>query len=184
MINEIYKNFVLYAVLAFWPASIYIVRKWKIGKGHSLSHHAASERRAYYLFALAVSIETICWLLFIYKWFAPTFHMGLVFKILFGSIAFGHFISGVVPETKGWAYKTHRWAAYIVAWLFLPAFFILAATPNLSTDVRLLSVFFIGFLCWLWYMYTKPKTHESFLIFQAMYIATLPITLIVATYLR
>lgn len=180
-----YKHFAVLAALAFWPAAIYMVCKWQIGKHRSFSSHAASEKRAYALFAGAITLESVLYLLFAFKWFIPTFNMPTIFSVLIFVTALGHFISGMVPETKGLVRKVHRLAAYGVAWLFIPSLLIIATTNTIAVPARLLGAACAVGAGYMWYLYfTKPKTHERFLLYQTIYIATLPVTLITATYVR
>ncbi len=185
MTLDFYKNFVLLAVLSYWPAAIYIVRKWPNGRHITFSQHAASNKKASLIFGIAITLETSFYTLFLYRWFIPTFHMGMLFKVLVAIILVLHLMAGLVPETKGLAKKTHRFVAYAATWLFLPTQFILTITSTIPLLARIVSASFFVILCASCVLYlTTPRAREVKLLIQTACIAALPITLIAATYLK
>ncbi len=151
----------------------------------SFSLHAASNKQAQKIFALAVTIETAFYMLFIFKWFVPHFGMPFVFSMLIAWVASLHFITGVVPETEGLSKWIHRKASYAVAWLFIPALFIIATTGTIPTNARILAGAYVLMMLTLWYVYvTQPTRRQEDLIYQSIYISALPITVIAAAYLK
>ena len=184
MPDEAYKNFVLFALAAYWPAALFMVKTWKIGKHRSFSHHAAGERRAYYLFAVAITVETTCYSLFLFRWFIPYFGMSPFFQFLVVLTLVGHLVSGLVPETTGWKERTHWLAAYGVAWLFMPITLLLVTQSTISTPARIVALAaLITQVTLFLQLKFRPKIRERFLIYQALYILTLPLVLVAATYL-
>ena len=183
--DNIYKHFAVLAALAYWPAAIYMVRKWPKGRQNSFSLHAAANKHTRMLFAMAVTLETALYMLFAFKWFIPNFGMPFVFGLLIAPIAGLHFIAGIIPETKGLSKWIHRKASYLCVVLFIPAFFIIATTHTISPLARILAGGYDIWILALWYVYiTQPDKRQEDLVYQSIYISSLPITLIAATYLR
>ena len=183
--DSVYKHFVILGVLAYWPASFFMVRKWWGGRQTTFSLHAASNKKAQLIFAIAITLETTFYLLFAYKWFIPHFDMPFIFGLLIALIAAGHFTAGIIPETRGISKWIHRKASYSSVVLFLPAFLIIATTHTIPEAARLLAMAYIVLELILWYVYLNQSVrHKEDILGQAIFISSLPIILIAATYLR
>lgn len=183
MKNEMLRHFAVLAVIVFWSASIYMIRRWRGSKAITFSNHAASEKGAYYLFAIAVSLETILYAFFLYGWFIPKYSLPILFSILAALTLIGHLISGLVPETKGWARKIHYNVALGVVWLFIPTTWIIALSEKIPTAGRIAALLAVLTMVILWIiLFTVKSSRKNSLIFQSLYIATLPVVLIICTY--
>ncbi len=115
MNENIYKHFAVLAALVFWCSTIYMLKRLKGSRHNFISTHAASNQKAYLLFATAVTIETVLYTFFAFKWFIPTFGMSRLFEILMILLLVGHLLTGLVPETKGLAGRVHWFVSYSVA---------------------------------------------------------------------
>lgn len=137
------------------------------------------------MFAVAISLESILYLLFGYKWLVPTFNMPFVFGALLGLAIACHWLSGLVPETKGWAYIVHRRAAYGVAALFLPLLALIVLQSSVGLFARTVALIFLIIDGWIGYLYLRrPKMQDNFLIYEVVYIASMPLVMLAITYIR
>lgn len=185
MTGNVYKHFVLLGALSYWPAAIFMARKWWSGRQATFSAHAASNKSAYRIFGVAVTLETTFYLVFAFKWFIPNFGMPFIFGLLVSLIAAGHFIAGIIPETKGLSKWIHRKLSYVSVILFLPVFLIIVITYTIPLFARVLAAVYIIVELVLWYVYlNQPIRHKEDIVGQAIFISSLPIVLIAATYLR
>lgn len=184
MANEIYRHFALLGFLVFWSISIYIVKRWWGGRSVTFSLHAATNKKTRKLFTVAVTIESLLYLLFAFKWFIPYYGMPFIFAALISLTAAGHLIAGWIPETKGLSRTIHRYASYWSVALFIPEFFIIVLTERIAPFVRLVAGIYLIIIIWAWYMFLFRLNKKEDIVNQALYISSLPIVLILSAYIR
>jgi hypothetical protein len=184
MTNDIYRHFALVGFLVYWTSSLYMIHRWWGGRSVTFSLHAASNKTARKLFAIAVTIETVLYLLFAFKWFIPYYGMPFIFGVLISLTAIGHLIAGLIPETKGLSRQIHRKASYWSVALFIPEFLIICLTPTIAIFVRLVAGIFLAIIVYAWYLFLFKLNRKEDILNQALYIMTLPIVLILAAYIR
>lgn len=84
-----------------------------------------------------VTVETVLYALFLYRWFIPTFNMPGIFAWLITLALITHLATFIFPSTSGRVKKMHWWASYLTALLFIPIAFLLVAQSSLPTVGRL-----------------------------------------------
>lgn len=185
MPNEHYKHFALLAILAYWPAALFMVRLWPRSNKHTFSQHAAANPYAMIVFGVAITIESTWYALFLHKWFSPTFNMPAIYTAIVSMAILLHLTAGLVPETGVVKTRIHRFVSYASVWLFIPSLFIMLAQPTISTAAKAVILLCLGYIFGCIALVTiKPKLRDHMLIIQSIFILTLPVSLIATTYLR
>ncbi len=184
MTDSIFRHFVLIAFVIYWSVVLIMIRKWWGGRHLTISLHASTNATTRKLFAVLVILETILYLLFLFKWFIPYYGMPYVFGVLVILTLGGHFVAGIIPETRGLSKTIHRWASYWSVALFVPELIIIGMTPSISPIVRTIALVFSVVLIWAWYMFLFKYNRREDILNQALYISSLPVVLILSAYVR
>jgi hypothetical protein len=182
-VDESFKVFGLISIVLTWVSIGYILLTVKSDLSKSISHHAALKRKNYLIFCSLMLISLVAMLLFMFKWFIPTFHLPLFFSGVVMLAILSEIIATVVPLTTGWRFTVHQITSYGTSLLFP----ILLITILFSSGISKTALY-ITFVCtlllfgmWLLFFFVK-KTHAHYLIFQSLYIVAFHTTLIATTY--
>ena len=184
MIDSIFRHFALIAFITYWSVVLVMIHKLWGGRHVTISLHASSNATARKLFAVLVILETTLYLLFLFKWFIPYYGMSFLFGVLVILTSVGHYITGIIPETRGLSRAIHRRASYWSVALFVPELIIISTTLSISAIVRTIAFALSVALIYAWYLFLFRLNRREDILDQALYISTLPIVLILAAYIR
>jgi len=179
-----YKHFALLGFVLFWTTAAYMVKKWQGSKSMSLSKHAASHPVATVLFGATIIVSMTLYLLFIFKWFEPTFHLGKYFSYLNIVIATGFSIAALIPDTNGLPHRIHHHVAYTAAWLLMLPMAMLSIASTVIVPLRIVALigFITMFVLWIRFL-TIKNTRERHLIYQIVYFLIFDVTILLTTYI-
>lgn len=189
MANEIYKNLILLVTLITVTGLSIILKIWPYGINRTFSQHVARHKAGiiYYIVLFLVILPLL--LLYIYKWFIPTFNPPALFGFFIIVASISHFACTLVPETGGYKTFVHQMLAYLSADCLLPATFIIMLTPAVSLAGKIAagmsSIIMLIIVAVFVKAYVKDHgQHKYLLALQGSYFALFFITLLVATYAR
>lgn len=177
------KFFGLCLVLLSWAAGIYMLRKWRGLRSMSISQHAASNPAALRLFASVLIAGGLAFYVWLVRWFAPELNLSALFVVLITATFLTQIVAALIPDTKGWRSSTHRAAAYSGAFLYLPLSYLILTAPNISGPGKIVGLVCFSYMilaCFL-YLFVK-KSHDHYVIFQALYIMAFQVIILSAAY--
>lgn len=187
METEIYKNLILLVSLIAAIGLLIILKLWPYGAHRTFSQHIARHRAGIIYYILLFLIILPLLLLYIFKWFIPTFQPPALFGVFIILSTVSHFACTLVPETGGRKTTIHQMLAYLGADCLLPATFLITLTPSISFAGRIVAA--ISSMAMAIIIATFVKTyaknngeHKYLLILQATYFALFFATLLTATY--
>jgi hypothetical protein len=184
-----YQHLIIVATAVIVTGLITVLKLWPYGKDHTFSQHVARHKSAilYYIGLFAVVLPLL--LLFIFKWFIPTFNPPLVFGYLIVLAAAAQFACTLVPETGGRKTTAHQMLAYLAADCLFPSTFMIVLLTTASNVARIVAVVsslamacIIGIMVWAYFK--NHGRHRYLLILQSVYFASFFITLLITTYTK
>ncbi len=180
---EVYRYFSILAILTVWCLNGFVISKWFSSKSLSLSLHAAAYKKAYFLFAMSLTLNAIFFYLFAQNWLIPTYSLPPTFLKLVIFALFSQLITAWVPDVKGKLSKVHNLAAFTLG-LCMPVILLFLinsqyASPMVKVLAIIANVIMILEISLLLFV-DKKKNH--YLIYQAVYAAVFHFTLLVITF--
>lgn len=173
------------SILMSWVAGFYLLTKWRGTKSMSISQHAASTKHAYLLFAATLTFGGSLLYVFILDWFMPHLGLGFWFGLLYTVTFLAQLVAAWVPDTHGLAHRVHFWAAYFMAFLFMPLALYVTIAEHISLAARIVSILCLGYMFVAWIIFvTLRKAREKYLVFQALYIVAMQVVILAASYIR
>lgn len=172
-------------VLFSWIGGAYLVSKWRGTRAMSLSLHAASNKTASKLFALVLVVLGLLFYYWLVKWFSPQLDLSSAFIPLLTLTIVCQCIAGLVADTEGWSHKVHYFAAYTMAYLYLPLSALILFAHNITPLAKVL-----GAICLTWMVialllfWFVKRTRPHYLLFQSSYIVAFQLIILCAAYLR
>lgn len=162
-------SIVVLVLVALMGAIICVVPK--IDPAKTLSQHAASSRRTYWLLAGALMGTGIPTYLIIWKWFIPTVGLGNWFLWILIPAFIAQVVTAFVPHTTGWRARTHLIAAYGLAAMLVVFMAIVALFADISALGRLLATQFVVVSLGLFLLVVfRPWFNQRYLYFQGLVI--------------
>ena len=150
----------------------------------TFSQHAAQYKSSqiYYLILFLVVVPPFYW--YMLYWFAPQFGFYILFKLVITFCAGNLLLAAFIPETVGRRATVHRFAAFSMAYMMLPAVVMIAFKTNLSAPTRIISGFLAAYMLGEIVFLKNDRRHPKMLIVQGTYVAAFHISIVAATYLR
>ena len=180
---EIYRYFSILAILIVWCLNGLVIYNWFNSKSLSLSLHAAAYKKAYFLFAISLTLNAFFFFIFAQNWLTPTYSLPASFMQLCIFTLFFQLIAAWVPDIKGKLSKVHNFAAFTLA-ICMPII-LLFIINSLSVPV-IVKAFAIGanfvMVTELTILLFMNKKKEHYLIYQVIYASVFHITLLVITF--
>jgi hypothetical protein len=167
---EIYKYFILYALLILVVGLVTLALKWPQGIHKTFSQHAAAQKVTivYYiaLFLLALPILYT----FFYKYFVPHYQLSQVILYLVAASSLTQIACTFVPETGGVRTRVHRLFAGVSGLLLLAVTGCLLAAPTISSfDKAILGTSLAVMLFTLSLMIVWKRSSSPQLLLQSVY---------------
>lgn len=166
-----------------------VLKLWPYGMHRTFSQHVARHKSGilYYIALFATILPLL--LVFIFKWFIPTFHPSALFGFFIILASISHFACTLVPETGGRKTTIHQLLAYLSADCLLPATLIVALTSSVSLIGRMAAIIASSIMAIIIILFVKSYVknkgeHQYLLALQAAYFALFFITLVIATYTK
>jgi hypothetical protein len=182
---EAYKPLGLVSVVVFWSAIILLLRGWKVNRGMSISRHVSASKLTYVLAAIVESILVPLFILFFVKWFAPTFHLPVLFSILVTFSMLGFLVAAWVPDTKGSKSFVHGFSAYLAGILLIPATAFVCASEYISPTARAVSYTTLFYeIVSLSLFFSTRKAQSYHLYLQSIYLILFDIAILITAYVR
>ncbi len=184
-----YQHFITISAIATVMGLIAVLKLWPYDKEHTFSQHVARQKSAIiYYIGLFIVILTLL-LLFIFKWFIPTYNPPQAFSYLILLAAITQFACTLVPETGGRKTTIHQMLAYFSADCLLPTTVIIALLPTVSNIARIIAglsslvmTMIIGAMVWAYFK--NHGYHKNLLLLQSVYFALFFCSLLFATYIQ
>lgn len=173
----------LLSILIVWSGLIFLLYKWRGNKRMSFSLHAAQTKNGQiYYFVLFATVLPMFYL-FIIKWFVHTLGLNNWFTLAVTVGVLGQLLAVLVPAIPGIKGQIHNFGAYIMAFTMLPAVLLIAFAnvPYIVTIASLAAATYMIFAASLFIFF--KKSHDYYLIFQAIYIATFHANIILSSYI-
>jgi len=187
MATETYKNLILLVTLITAVGLSIILKVWPYGINRTFSQHVARHKASIIYYILLFSIILPLLLLYIFKWFIPTFNPPALFGPLLILASVSQYGCVLAPETSGRKTFIHQMLAFLAADCLLPATVLIALTPVVSSVGRVVAMLSSLLMASIIAIFVKAYVknngqHRYLLIIQASYFALFFITLLVATY--
>ena len=187
MATEEYKNLILLVSLITITGLWIVLKVWPYGISRTFSQHVARHKASVIYYILLFSIILPLLLLYIFKWFIPTFNPPVLFGFFLILASVSQYGCVLVPETGGRKTFIHQMLAFLAADCLLPATFLISLTPAVSSAGRVVAVITSLLMATIIAIFVKAYIknkgqHKYLLVIQASYFALFFITLIVATY--
>lgn len=183
MTSDLYKNLIVLVSCVVVAGLSLVLKLWPYGINRTFSQHVARHKTAieYYIMLFLIILPLL--LLYVFKWFIPTFHPTPWFGFLIILAAISHFACTLVPETGGKMSTIHRFLAFLSALCLLPTAGIIAFTPTISSIGRVVAaIATIVMLGEFLLLLKNSAEHQYLLIIQASYFALFFATLLTVTY--
>jgi hypothetical protein len=167
------------SVLLTWFAIGFILLATSRDLTRSVSHHAALEKRNYFIFCFLMTLSLVLMSLFMYGWFIPTFALPVIFGVIVGVAILLELITTWIPLTEGWKYTVHESCSYAVAALipFLTLFMVFS--PKISTISLYVCLAMLGVMSYLTYLFVFVKSaRRHYLVYQNVYVAAFHISIL------
>lgn len=172
----------LVLVLVSWVGGAVLLKKWHDKDSTTISKHAASTAQAHTLFAgilIAGGGLFYAWLL---TYLAPNVSYQLLWTGLLTLATLLQFVTAAVPDRPGWQRTVHRYAAWAMAFSWIPLVDILAVSSSLSDIARNVSAF-CGLYMFVTLIVVAGFRKGKFLAYQALYVVAFQLALLFAVYL-
>lgn len=171
------------AVIAAW----FMLRRYPMGRHASISQHAAAQRATYYLFAGVLTGAGLLFWLFLWRWFGPFVGAPGVFYLFLALGIVCQIITAWVPDTgqQDRQSRIHRKAAFTMAFMmaFMAGALVFAEHISLAARLFVAAVTAWMIISWFLFVFVK-RTHQHFLVYQAIYIASFYAAVLFAAFAR
>lgn len=122
--------------------------------------------------------------LFIVRWFVPSLKLPSVFTYLIVAGIMCQLVAVWVPDAGGFRTKIHNAGAYGMAGLMIILSMVIATSTTIAMTARIAGLITVIYMVTAWGLLLFIKSmRQKYLYFQAAYIASFHVTLLVATYL-
>lgn len=173
------------SVVLTWLSIGYIMYVTPRELSRSISHHAALNKRPYYLFAIGMTISVVLMYIFMIWWLIPALLLPAWFSILVVAVIVLELVTTWIPLTVGWKYTAHQTCSYGAALLIPVLLFVIAGSSVISDAARAVTYAAIGtmfvFLCL--FLFVKA-VHKHYLLYQSLYVAVFHVALLAAVYIN
>jgi hypothetical protein len=163
----------------------YILSHATIDRSRSISLHVADARASFLLFAIASTLASGVFALYLFYWFIPALQLTAWFTVTVVLAMLCQLIAAWIPQILGWKEKAHLFFAYAMAFFMPVALLLLLASPVLSATTKALTVLLVA---WMVSSLIRYRVQESvraqYLIYQSVYIGCFCSALLAATYIR
>jgi hypothetical protein len=166
-----------------WLAGAYLLRRWRGTNAMSISLHAASARKAYWLFAVTLTVTGGLLYWYMLAWFVPHMHLNFGFLWLFSITMALQFVAAWTPDKPGWQRIVHRVCAYGMAALMMPLVAWILTSNVMSVFARIFGVVALSYmlvLLGLIAIFSKVKAH--YLVLQVIYVMAMQLVILAAAY--
>ena len=181
---EAYKSFGLIGITLTIIGLGFLVFRWPQGKHMTFSQHAAAQKVSIFYYIFLIICITPFFVLFFLWWLVPTFSLSSWFSIFVLSSLLFQLLCTLVPELPGWRYITHRYFAFISAFLLMPALAVIVLSSHVSVIARILSLCMILAMFGIMvFFYAVKVKHKYLLLFQFSYFVCFFIAILSTTYL-
>lgn len=174
----------LVLVVASWIGGYFLVSKWYDKDLPTISRHAASNKRASWLFALVLVGLGGFFYYWIVAWLVPLLDLSGLFIILLTVSIICQMITGLISDSDGWKRKVHRLTAFSMAVLYVPLSALIIASLNLSLLTQIIcSALLLYMVVAFCFVAMAGKAKKKYLLFQASYIIAFQLIVLLAAYL-
>lgn len=176
----------LLSVAIIWLAGAILVSKWRGSHAMSFSQHAASDRRAFWFFAIAQTISGFMFALFILEWFVPQFALPMWYAVLCALTIGLQLLAAWIPEVNVVPRRVHRIIAYAMAYMMLPVAWGAVILPQLDFTARIIGGVFAATMVGLVLavlVFKIPNLTQRYLLYQGAYIACFQLAMLSVAYL-
>lgn len=179
-----FQYFGLFLVVSSWLGGYLLVSKWYDKSLPTISMHAASNKSASRLFAVVLIVLGLAFYSWLIEWFMPHLRLTFMFQAILSVAILCQCIAAIIPDASGGQRTVHRWAAYVMAILYLPLSVLVVISPRLTLLAQilcssLLAYMFIGFAL----VAIMGKAKSRYLLFQSSYIIAFELIIVVAAYI-
>lgn len=176
------KHLGLASIILTWIGILTVIRIWKGNVSKTISQHAAQSRsgQVFYFLLFTLTLSLFC--IFVYGWLVPAFGLPIWFRICIGMGVFCQMLAVAIPETRGWRVPVHRYSAFMMSLLLIPAGAVFISSAFAGTiRMSALCAVFIQFLIAA-ILIPRQGYHRHILWLQMAYVALFHIVIIVASY--
>lgn len=185
MPNEAYKSLGIITLALGWLTLGFAFYKWPVEVKKSISKHASAYRSTYLIMAVMQTLIYPLFLVFVFGWLMPTFHLPSVFGLFITLTFLGLLVAAWIPDTFGIKSKVHRICAYGAAALMIPIVLIIFLSSNVSMVARIISLFAACYMFIVTYLFAFVKNaRNNHLYFQAIYFALFDLSILATVYIR
>jgi hypothetical protein len=178
------QYFGLILVIASWIGGYYIISRWYDKDLPTISRHAASSKKASYIFAIILIGYGLIFYLWLSHWFAPHLELNSYFKVILALTVVCQILISLAPDTSGFSRKIHHWAAYTMAILYLPLSILIINSHKLSTAARIICIFLTLYVLIAFMLVAVAgKAKGKYLFFQASCLVAFQVLILSAAYL-
>lgn len=184
-----WKITALASILIFWLSMYILLTHWPREANKSISRHAAANRNTYLFFTPVQVVIGIIMLIFMLRWFMPTFQTGLLFNWVFVTTATLQITSALLPDRiHGVKSNIHLVMANSMATGMFLSTVLLLLNEHIHIAGRLAllgtSIFMLYTLGLAIKNNGKPELIANYLALQITYIVLFQSSVLVATFLR
>ncbi|MEO6760956.1 MAG: hypothetical protein ABI220_01090 [Candidatus Saccharimonadales bacterium] len=187
--NEFYKFLAPVSILIVVLATAVMLIRWRGDNSMSMSMHAALDRRAYLMFAVALSLGGLLFYIFEIKWLVSHLNLSAAF-VTFASLGLVlQLIAAWVPDVPGLKRRIHRPSAYTMAAIMGILLVFLAVAPAISTMALMVSMIALAIMAMVFGIFMIGSVSQLFssaksnyLIFQGSYVAVFFVAVLTVAY--
>ena len=180
-----YKYFGLLAFIILVIGLIFVIYRWPAGKHLTFSQHVALQKQSIIYYIILFSIALPLLLLFLVGWFQPTFQISPWFNVFIVLSAIGQLLATLVPETRGWKVKFHRFISGMSGVFLIPMLVLMLSSDQISVSGKIITLFgIITMACVIGVlMISKKEMFTPSYIHQSIYYGGFFIPILAVSYL-
>lgn len=167
------KLLMAFMIATVWITMVYILVRYPLEIGRSMSQHIARQYSSHRLFIASCSIVLLVFYILMVSKFLPALHISKLFLLFLTIGTAAQLISTWIPDTIGKNSKTHRKAAYTAAAMYPLLLLGFSMSANIPAALRIylvLSALIDAGLMMSLKLQAKTVT-ANYLAFQLLYIA-------------
>ncbi len=172
-------------VVISWLSIALLIRSHGKAGEKTVSGHAAANRKYHVRFGVIEIFLAVATWYFLEFWYTEAYALPANFRIITALSSIGLIVAAIIPQTKGWQFIVHEFAAYTMAFGMLGQLGIVLSVAQLSVPLQILiasSCVYMA-LVWIILIFFQKKSKPITLYLQLGYFVAYHLCLLATTYL-
>ena len=176
----------LISILLTWLVGVVMYVLWYQPDIRALSYLGVSNLASYIMFALTLTSAGMIFLVFMQRWFIPSFGLNIVFLYSLMAAVGSQLVLAWIPAIGGLPLVLHRVSAYALAYAVLVMAVIITLNQRVSSTAKTLNWLFLLAMVTIVILSFMPRYvagHRVIIYYQIYYILAFHFIILATTYL-